>query len=311
MAVKTSVGAGPQVVAPVASFARVSMKRDNFAAGGVLPEGDYLVKESNFRNFTYVNKSGATGATTTAYGLGLQSVTKQGNSWVPSGDDQNQNWSIGDPGKYMPSEDGNFCLVAGGGSLPLGSNFFQLYDSMVNAGLPEDQWDKIGAALLVGCVVHITHIKAPDRSALKARSAVGTGVAAPPEDRKFPDTIPVIKNFAYSTWDAKGGAPVVAAPVAAVARPAVAVAQPAAVAEPVMGGASRLAGFIKDVVASNGGTFDITQCRLYVHRKYTTSKIDADTRNGEMAAFDDVKTLASVIASVQLLIEGTNIVALE
>jgi hypothetical protein len=300
MAVKQAVTA-----APVARQ-RVSMKSDNFVAGGILPEGDYQITKSEFSLFQYQNKVGQLGATTTAFHCTFKEVVRNGNTWTQGENEHEQYYSVGDPSKVVPSEDGNFIdSVTSSTTLSNQSNYYIAYNAMVNAGLNEDLYDDQGAAMLVGAIVHIHHIPAPDRSALRARnSAVGHQQAPVREN----PTIPVVKTFHVAPWEKKGAT--VAAKVAAPANPA-ASKEPAAVAAESNGADNRLAKFILGVINEAGGTLSQTQTRLKTHRAYNLAKIEASERDAELAAFNDENILNDVLASVNCTIENGSIVLVQ
>ncbi len=292
---------------------RVSLKLENFSAGGVLPEGDYLVKESLFTLFTYTYNSGATGVTTTAHRVVYCPVAKKGTSWVAAdgATDSDQHYSVGDMTAVVPSEDGNFIdAISTRTTLGKGSNYFLEYEALVNAGLPEDLWESEGAKILNGAVVHITHIPEPDRSAMRQRSAVGTGVAPvanQPAKKDFPKTIPVVKVIHFAPWDKKGavkGAAAAKPVVNGVAKPATVVTAPAT-ATNGQAADNRAAQFIKDIVAGNGGTYSRTQTRLQAHRQYSKAGIPAAERDAELnAAFGDDVMLGNVLSSINCVLEG-------
>lgn len=286
--------------APAPQRQRVSMKLENFSAGGVLPEGDYLVAESSFVLFTYESKDGNKGATTTAHKMILQPV-------VGGKPDANQShdqiWSVGSPENFVPSEDGNFLECSGTAtSLSKQSNFFLSYEALVNAGLPEDKWDDEGAGLLVGMIGHIAHIPAPERNI--QRSAVGSGVTAsqPQQQRNFPKTVPIFKTIISSPWDkGKAKSAVKSSPKATAKQP-----EPEPEAQDV-GSNERLAGFLKDAIASAGGKVSKTKARLECHRAYNKSKVDVSERDAELAVFNDDVEFESLLDSINCLLNGSDI----
>ena len=286
---------------PVAQPQRVSIKRETFVEGGFLPEGDYLIKKSEFAFFQYPNSN----ITTTSHHLLFAAAEIQGKNWVEKPNSESpQDYSVGDIASWVPSEDGNFlCNKAGNTTLSRSSNFYVEWDALVNAGMPEDLFDESGASGLEGAIVHLIHIPAPDRSNMK-QSAVGTGaVGAPKSDR--PKTIPVVKSFHSAPWDGNK------AKVAPVATKAKAAAPAQKQTEPESNGNgnnSRLVGFITDVVKSEGGTITRTSCRLKCFRMYAQNKIDAATRDAEQAVWSDDSALTEVLAEAGCVLEGGNIV---
>lgn len=292
---------------------RVSLKKENFSAGGLLPEGDYLITEAGYVLFQYTSKEGVGGALTTALRLMLQPVTKTGNTFTPAADAEakDQHYSVGDPQAIVPSEDGNFLEAVGSRTtLGSGSNYFMAYDALLNAGLPEDKFDEAGAGMLVGMIGHLVHIPAPDRSNMRAKSAVGTGaVATEPKKSDFPKTVPVFKTILVAPWD-KGKK---VTPIAAVKAPVKTVAPAAAPVQATLplaaeaGPENRCAEFIKEAVGGNGGKMQRTRARLEVHRRYNSLKIPAEQRDAELAIFSDDAVLADALASVNCLIDGGDI----
>jgi hypothetical protein len=288
--------------APAPAQQRVSFRLDNFSQGGVLPEGDYLIKDASFVLFTYTSKDGVAGATTTALRLLLQELQ----NGEPVGDEIEQHYSVGSPEFFVPSEDG-LGLVAAGSKTTLakGSNFFIFMENVINAGFPEDKFDN-DASIFNGTKGHIVHIPAPERKNLKQSSVLSGQVQD--NKRKFDPTIPVFKTIIQLPWETSKKAPAKPAATKTTPKPAAA-ATKAPEPEASETDYTQLAGFILDVVTGNGGTFDRTQCRLQVHRKYNAAKIEAATRDAELSVFSDDAKLKEVLAMINCVVEGRNIVS--
>jgi hypothetical protein len=286
-------------------IARVSFKLDNFAAGGVLPEGDYEVKEAAFVLFTYTSKDGVAGATTTALKLVLNPIV----NGEPKDEDVEQHYSVGSPDNFVPSEDGQ-SLVASGSrtTLAKGSNFFIFMENLVNAGFPEDKFEN-DASVFVGTRGHIVHIPAPERANLRQSSVMSGQVAE--NKKKFDPTIPVFKTIIKLPWETakKGAAKPPAGAPKTTSKPAAAPAKTESAED--SGDNTQLASFIHEVVTEKGGKIDRTQCRLQVHRKFNLAKIDAAERDAAISNFSDDAKLEEILATINCVLDGKVISLIE
>jgi hypothetical protein len=182
----------------------ISLKPSDAVEGGVVPVDKFLtVKEARFNFFDYVNREGKTVATTVA--LRLKSVDDDGTEYT-------QQYSVGDPKEFSPSEDNKTPADEGKYLVPLGqrtaisksSNFIIFTSQLVNAGFDES---KLGEdiSVLEGMEAFFTGIPEPKRSGLNrpvdpnARERV---ISVPKEMRKLPWEKKAVKG---KTATAKGG----------------------------------------------------------------------------------------------------------
>ena len=106
----------------------VSIRPSDFVEGGAVPvDRNLLWRECRFNLFDYGGKAPATTAAKVVY------VDDDGQEFE-------QQYSVGDPERFMPSQDGK-TLVAVGVAMALSksSNFYLLINSLINAGFPENK----------------------------------------------------------------------------------------------------------------------------------------------------------------------------
>src|SRR3990170_8564334 len=97
----------------------VSIRPSNFVEGGAVPvDKNLLWKECRFNLFDYTRKSGEVVATTVAAKI----------TYVDDdGTEYDQQYSVGDPERFMPSKDGKTLIATvEGSSLSKSSNFYIL-----------------------------------------------------------------------------------------------------------------------------------------------------------------------------------------
>jgi hypothetical protein len=129
--------------------------------GGAVPiDMNLTVKTARFSLFTYPN----TNTQTTAALLDL--VNDDGHEF-------NQAYSVSDPGKFIPSEDGKTLVAVGDAQeLVKSSNFFLLMNAFVNAGFPENRLgDDI--SVIEGYYGYWIGIPEPSRPGLNRQPAAG------------------------------------------------------------------------------------------------------------------------------------------
>jgi hypothetical protein len=189
----------------------VSLKPSEAVAGGVVPQDVFLtVKEARFNIFAYMKKDGTPalgrdGQPARTVAMRLKTVSDEGTEFE-------QEYSIGDPKEFAPSEDnenaspndeGKYLVSIGQRTAISNScNFFLYTSNLVNAGFPEN---KLGddISVLEGLEAFHIAIPEPKRSGLARPVVEGAReriISVPSQIRKLP-------------WDkvAKKGA---AAPVA-------------------------------------------------------------------------------------------------
>tara|TARA_Y100000310_G_scaffold120427_2_gene119202 strand:+ start:5683 stop:6459 length:777 start_codon:yes stop_codon:yes gene_type:complete len=106
----------------------VSIRPSDFAEGGAVPVDRNLTwKKCLFNLFDYQGKAPATVAAMIVY------VDDDGQEFE-------QQYSVGDPERFMPSSDGKTLVATGEAqSLSKSSNFSLLMNALINAGFPENR----------------------------------------------------------------------------------------------------------------------------------------------------------------------------
>lgn len=109
----------------------VPFKPGDFVEGGVVPvDRNLLWEKCRFALFSYTKKDGTVVATTTAAEITYKD--DDGQEFV-------QNYSVGDPERFIPSSDGKTLVATGvAQALSKSSNFYLLINSLINAGFPEN-----------------------------------------------------------------------------------------------------------------------------------------------------------------------------
>lgn len=264
----------------------VSFKLDAFSAGGIMPSGDYVLKNHEIVLWDYDGK------------LPVKTLAMRCTaSLVGSEDETVQHYSIGDPSAFGPSADGKGVVALGGRSqLSNSSNFFIWLENFINAGFPEGKYDN-DISVFNGSVVHIDHIPAPNRGAMKSNLVAAT------EGQQRERTIPVVTAVLSLPGESKKPA----AKTAAKAAPAKAAASVAA--EPASDD-SILVTHLGQVL--NGeASMSRTQVRVAVFKSMTAAKIDTKLRDAALRAFNDDTELETALMGVGngFAIDGANIVA--
>lgn len=274
---------------------RVSFKLEDFTAGGVVPEGDYLLKSHEVVFWDYDGKL-PTG--TLALRVTMQSLV----GGKPEGDDVIQHYSIGNPEHFSPSEDGNSIVaISDRTTLGKGSNFFIWLENLTNAGFPEDKFDN-EFQIFNGLAAHIVHIPEPKRSLPKGGV---TGAGETTRER----TIPVVSKILKYPWDAatkkKGGAKA-AKPAAATATAATeedATEEEGAPAEAGDLLLEHLAPILED-----GKPVAKTRARVQVFKRMNDAKVDVGARDEALKIFNSDDALGVVLESFGYTVEGGKLV---
>lgn len=138
------------------------IKRSDFVTGGIVPvDKNLLWAKCRYAIFDYINKAGETVASTVA----AQITYKD-----DGGAETVQNYSVGDPKKWQPSEDGKTLVNVAGNPdehLSTSSNFYVLIDNLINAGFPENKLlDSGDISVLDGLYAFHIGVPEPKRAGL-------------------------------------------------------------------------------------------------------------------------------------------------
>ncbi|MGR3295840.1 MAG: hypothetical protein ACUZ8A_06400 [Candidatus Bathyanammoxibius sp.] len=173
----------------------ISIRPGDAVEGGAVPVDRNLTwKECRFNLFDYkkgdgtiVTKPDGTPATTTALRVTLVD---------DDGTEMEQQYSAGDPERFVPSEDGK-TLVAVGSAVALSksSNLYLLLNALVNAGFPENKIPEDGdCSVFEGLYAYHIGMPMPERSGLTVAEPAAGGrkriISVPSEIHTLP-------------WDAK------------------------------------------------------------------------------------------------------------
>ncbi len=157
-----------------------SLRASSFVDALPIPiDGNYTWKECRFTLFDYKKKTGEVVATTTAARVTYESE---------GGEEFVQHYSVGDPGRVMPSSDGKEIVLVGDGvALNKSSNFFVLMKALEDAGLPDDFLGD-DFSVLDGLVTHNIGVPEPKRAGL-ARAEPAEGATARVRILPVPDEV--------------------------------------------------------------------------------------------------------------------------
>ena len=166
----------------------VSIRPSDFVEGGAVPVDRNLVWEKcRFALFDYTKKDGTVVATTTSIELHLKD--DDGQEFV-------QNYSVGDPERFLPSTDGKTLVAVGAAqALSKSSNAYLLLNALINAGVPENKLSE-DISVLDGLYAH--HIGLPEPKRAGLARVVAEGAVARERVISVPDRI------LSAPWD-KGG----------------------------------------------------------------------------------------------------------
>ena len=159
-----------------------SLRASSFVDALPMPiDGNYTWKECLFALFEYKKKTGEVVATTCAARVTF--LSEGGEEFI-------QHYSVGDPSRVMPSDDGKeIVLVGDGTALNKSSNFFVLMKALEDAGLPDDFLGD-DFSVLDGMVTHNIGVPEPKRSGLAGTQPAEGGrvrtLAVPDEIIKMP-----------------------------------------------------------------------------------------------------------------------------
>jgi hypothetical protein len=158
--------------------------------GGAVPVDRNLTWEKcRFALFNYTKKDGTVVATTTAAEIHYKD---------DDGQESVQNYSVGDPERFIPSKDGKTIVAVGAAqALSKSSNFYLLMNNLISAGFPENRLDA-DISTLDGLYTFNIGVPEPKRSGL-ARTAPAEGEAVREKVLSVPSKILRLP------WDKKGG----------------------------------------------------------------------------------------------------------
>lgn len=143
----------------------VSIRPSEMVEGGVVPVDRNLTwEECRFALFDYTKRDGTVVATTTAARIKYTD---------DDGQEYTQHYSVSDPERFVPSDDGKTLVPVGNAqSLNKSSNFFILMTNLVNAGFPENRLEE-DISTLDGLRTYNIGIPEPKRSGLARTAAEG------------------------------------------------------------------------------------------------------------------------------------------
>jgi hypothetical protein len=126
--------------------------------GGAVPVDRNLTwKECRFNLFDYKTKAGDVVATTCA--LRINYVDDDGQEFE-------QQYSVSDPERFIPSQDGKTLVAVGSAEvLSKSSNFYVLMNALVNAGFPENRLED-DVSTLDGLITYNIGMPMPKRAGL-------------------------------------------------------------------------------------------------------------------------------------------------
>ncbi len=139
----------------------VSIRPSEFVEGGAVPVDQNLTwRECRFNLFDYGGKAPVTCAARITY------VSDEGQEFI-------QQYSVSDPERFLPSQDGKKLVSVGTAeALAKSSNFYILMNALINAGFPENKLSEDGdVSVLDGLYTYNIGLPEPKRVGL-ARQAV-------------------------------------------------------------------------------------------------------------------------------------------
>ncbi|OPX33364.1 MAG: hypothetical protein B1H40_00110 [Candidatus Latescibacteria bacterium 4484_181] len=158
----------------------ISLNPETFVeGGGLIDDAKVTFDECSFEMFDYGGKI-VPGVPT----LKVSMTTEDG-------DEVTQNYSVGSPKDWAPSEDGKGLVAVGKATaLRLSSNCGIFLQNLVDVGFPAD---KLGEdiSILKGLVAHVIQIPAPKRAGLKKKEG------------DFEKTILVVDEIIKLPWEKK------------------------------------------------------------------------------------------------------------
>ena len=143
----------------------VSIRPSEFVEGGAVPVDRNLTwRECRFNLFDYTRKDGTVVATTVAARI---------NYVDDDGQEFEQQYSVTDKERFLPSADGKSLIAVGSAaSLSKSSNFYVLMNALINAGFPENKLTG-DVSVLDGLYTYNIGIPEPKRAGLAREVVAG------------------------------------------------------------------------------------------------------------------------------------------
>lgn len=169
-------------------MSKVSIRPSDMVEGGAVPFNRNLVwEECRWNIFDYTTKEGKVVATAVALRVKYKD---------DDGGEYEQQYSAGDPERFIVADDGkSIDAVAEGGAVSKSSNFHLLMSSLVSSGFPEDRLGD-DVSVLDGLYTYNVALPEPDRPGLKREKKEGErerSISVPTQVLKLP-------------WEKKGAA---------------------------------------------------------------------------------------------------------
>ncbi len=145
----------------------VSIRPSDFVEGGAVPVDRNLHwGKCRFVLFNYTKKDGTVVATTTAAQVDYKD---------DDGFEFEQQYSVGDPERFLPSDDGKTLVASGDAqSVSKSSNFSLLMSALINAGFPENRLPESGdISVLDGLYTYNIGLPEPKRTGLARVATAG------------------------------------------------------------------------------------------------------------------------------------------
>ncbi len=160
---------------------KASLRASDFVDALPMPvDGKFEWANCGFVLFDYTRKTGEKVATTTA-----AHITFKGED----GTEYEQHYSVGDPARVLPSQDGKAIILQGdNANLNKSSNFFVLMNALESAGLPEDFMGE-DISVLDGMVTHNIGVPETTRAGLAGSAPAVAGAAKRTRILPVPDEI--------------------------------------------------------------------------------------------------------------------------
>lgn len=235
--------------------------------GGLLDDADVLVKSARFQHFSYPGSNEVTTA--------LMTILEDAEGKI-----HEQPYSVGNPEKFAPSEDGSKVLLTGtANSINAKSNFAQFVKSLIDAGVPRTLFQTDDIRVLDGLRVHVVAVAQKDKDGKTIKNAKGFDrtVLLASKLIALPGEKP---TAAAKTTAPKGTKAATGAPATAKAP-----AAPAAGVEVTQEIADKAVGYIAQVAAKQGGTVARSKVSALVFQLAMQAK-DSDKASLPKLAFD-------------------------
>lgn len=126
----------------------------SFVQGGLLDDADVRIADAGFQVWNY----NGGGKDTTALRVAFEDA---------EGKTHEQFYSVGDPERFSPSDDGSKILLTGTAtSINAGSNFAQFVKSLIDAGVPVSFFQTDDIKKLVDLRIHVNRVNQKERAGI-------------------------------------------------------------------------------------------------------------------------------------------------